>query len=343
MLRDGHMLRAAMSSKPHHVLVIGCGSIGERHVRTFLGTGRTRVTACEPRAEIRSRIATTYDIAAVADWREFDPDEQISAVVIATPAPLHVEMAISMLARSRHVLIEKPLALDLGGTTALLAARDRSGKFAAVAYVHHSQPALLAAREFILSGKFGRIRHAAVNTGHDFPAARPAYREIYYRDHSQGGGAIQDALTHMANCVEWVLGPTERVFCDAAHQVLEGVDVEDTVSLVARNGGALVTYSLNQFQSPNETRLDFHADGGSVRLELHAQRWGTFARGAKDWTWHPAPVRERDQLFVAQANAFLDGCEGRPNALCTLEEGIQTLRFNLAALRSWRENSPTTP
>ena len=42
---------------------------------------------------------------------------------------------------------------------------------------------------------------------------------------------MQDALTHVANAVEWMLGPCTRVFCDASHQALEGVTVEDTVNI----------------------------------------------------------------------------------------------------------------
>lgn len=332
-----------MNSQLPRCLVIGCGSIGERHVRTFLATDRAGIVACDPRPKIRERMKETYGVAAVADWQEALRDSTLYGVVIATPAPLHIPMAIAALGQGRHVLIEKPLALNLTDTAALVAAQRRAEKFVAVAYIHHCQPSLQAAREVIRSGRFGPVRHATISTGHHFPTARPAYREIYYRDHAQGGGAIQDALTHMANCVEWILGPTERVFCDASHQVLEGVEVEDTVNVAARNAGALVTYSLNQFQAPTESRLDFHAEGGSVRVELQANRWGTMARGAADWTWHTLPVAERDRSFVAQAHAFLDGCEGRPHPLCSLEEGIQTLRFNLAALRSWQENRPIIP
>ena len=330
-----------MNNPRHGILIVGCGSIGERHVRTFLNTGRARVVACDPQPEVRQRIAESYGVATGPDWSAALSDPAITGVVIATPAPLHVPMATRTLAAGRHVLIEKPLAIDLEGTADLLAAQRRAGTFAAVAYVHHFQPALQAARDFIRAGNFGPVRHATVVPGQDFPAARPAYRKIYYRDHAQGGGAIQDALTHMANCIEWVLGPTEKLFCDAAHQVLTDVDVEDTVAVTARNGGALVSYTLNQFQAPTEVQLDFHAPGGSVRVELHAQRWGTYARGAGSWTWHAAPVAERDTLFVAQANAFLDGCEGRPNPSCSLEDGLQTLRFNLAALKSWRTGHPT--
>jgi len=323
--------------------VIGCGSIGERHLRTFLATARTRVVACDAHPALRERMAATYGVETIADWRAALADSALTGAVIATPAPLHIPMAQAVLASNRHVLIEKPLALALEGADRLPAVRDAGGAFAAVAYVLHFVPALQAARDFLRSGRFGRVRHAAVDTGHHFPSARPAYREIYYRDHAQGGGAIQDALTHPANAVEWVLGPTTRVFCDAAHQVLEGLEVEDTVNVVARNGPVLVSYALNQFQAPNETRWTFHAEAGSVRVEVHAQRWGRLARGESDWTWHAAPVENRDTLFVAQANAFLDGCEGRPTPLCTLEEGIQTLRFNLAALASWRSGTPVAP
>lgn len=329
-----------MKPLTHQILVIGCGSIGERHVRTFRATGRATVVACDTRPAIRQQMTEKYGVKSVADWESALQDPAVTGVVVATPAPLHVSVALRVLELGRDVFIEKPLATVLPGSERLPAARDRSGKFAAIGYVNHCQPALQAARDFIRSGQFGPVRHVVVTTGQDFPAARPAYREIYYRDHAQGGGAIQDALTHMANAVEWVVGPTTRLFCDALHQVLEGVEVEDTVNIAARNGGALVNYALNQFQAPTEVRWDFHAAGGSVRVELHTARWGTIARGKTDWTWHAAPVASRDAIFTDQANAFLNGCEGRPQPLCTLEEGIQTLRFNLAALQSWREGRP---
>ena len=330
-----------MSDSLPRILIIGCGSIGERHVRTFRATGRVDVVACDNREAILSHIADHYGVETVIDWQDALKDSAVTSVVIATPAPSHVQIATHCLVARRHVLLEKPLARDLTGLDGLLAARDQAQRFAAVAYVLHFVPALQAARAFIQTGKFGALRHVVVNSGQHFPAFRPAYREIYYKDRSQGGGAIQDALTHMANAVEWVAGPTTRVFCDAAHQVLEGVTVEDTVN--ARNGDILVSYSLNQFQAVNDTRWDFHAETGSVRVEHNAQRWGVLARGAADWTWHAAPVAERDQIYTAQATAFLDGCEGKPNPLCTLEEGIQTLRFNVAAFQSWQESRPIAP
>lgn len=320
--------------KSPSVLIIGCGSIGERHLRCFKNTGRASVNACDTNPALLARMAETYRVPTNDNWREALA-AGVDAAVICTPAPFHVEMATAALNAGAHVLIEKPLSHSLAGIEDLLAARDHCARHAAVAYVSHCHPVLAAAREFLRGGAFGPIRQATAVSGQDFPFFRPAYAQTYYRDHSLGGGAIQDAITHAVNWVESVLGPTSSVLCDSAHLVLPGVAVEDTVHVALRHaGGALSSLTLNQFQAPNETTYQFNAAGGSVKIEMHRARWGTFARGAADWTWHELPPLDRDGPFMLQANAFLDLLEGRPSRLCSLEAAIATLRFNLAALAS---------
>ncbi|MBI5693282.1 MAG: Gfo/Idh/MocA family oxidoreductase [Verrucomicrobia bacterium] len=323
----------------HSVLIIGCGSIGERHLRCFQKTGRARVTACEVNPDLRQKMAATYGVPTLSDAPAALATGAFSAVVICTPAPSHLPLATQALRAGSHLLIEKPLSTSLDGVADLMALRDRSGRQAAVAYVYHVFPFLRGAREFLAGGGFGPVLHVTATSGQPFHLLRPAYAQIYYRDRRTGGGGIQDALTHVANWIESVIGPTDSLLCDCAHQALVGVEVEDTVHVSARHGPVLANYTLNQFQHPNETTIQFHAAAGSVKIELHRQRWGTFAAGAADWTWHDAPVPERDSHFIAQANAFLDQIEGQPARLCTLEAAAQTLRFNLAALAAADRNA----
>jgi len=259
-------------------------------------------------------------------------------VVICTPAQTHIPLALTALTAGAGILIEKPLSVSLDGVEELRSEAARTKSFVAVAYVYHFVPALRAARDFLNSGAVGKPLQISVACGQHFPTFRPAYREIYYTRHETGGGAIQDALTHLVNAVEWIAGPTQRVSCEARHQFLEGVSVEDTVSASARNGDVLVTYSLNQFQAPNEVAFQIHCEQGSLKIEVHRQRWAVFDRKASAWDVRAAPVENRDDLFLAQSNAFLDGLEGKQTALCTLDEAIQTLKFNLAALESARTN-----
>lgn len=320
----------------HSILIIGCGSIGERHLRCFQQTGRTRVTACDVSPTLLASMAKTYQVATEADWERALSHDKFDAAVICTPAHLHVATAIKILQRGCHVLIEKPLSQSLAGVDELLRARDLSGRQAAVAYVQHVYHILNQVRDFLRSGEFGAIRHVTVTSGQNFPSCRPAhavpYAKTYYRDRKTGGGAIQDALTHTANWLESFLGPTDSLLCDCAHQVLPDVTVEDTVNISARHGDILVNYTINQFQAPNESTLQFNTATGSVKIELHNRRWGTFRLGDSAWTWRDVAAADRDAPFIAQANYFLDQIEGKPAKLCTVEAALQTLRFNLAAL-----------
>lgn len=322
----------------HSILVIGAGSIGERHLRCFLNTGRARATACDTDPVLLQTIAKTYGTATTTDWQKAVATGEFGAAVICTPAPFHVPMATHLLQRGMDVLIEKPLSQSLAGVADLIALRDATKRRAAVAYVLHVYPLLTQARDFLLSGELGPVLHATSTSGQYFPGGRPAhavhYSKTYYRDRRTGGGAIQDALTHTANWMESVLGPTDSVLCDCAHQAVPEVTVEDTVNLSARHGDTLVNYTLNQFQAPNESTLQFNTAKGSVKIEVHNRRWGWFRLGDKDWTWHEVPPADRDAPFLAQANRFLDLLEGKPVQMCSLEAALQTLRFNLSALAS---------
>jgi predicted dehydrogenase len=318
------------------ILVVGCGSIGERHLRCLQKTGRAQVVACESRPALLERVCQEYKVPGFANYSEALKSQSFDGVVICTPANTHIALASMALRAGAALLIEKPLSTNLDSVEEFQKEVEKSSRYAAVAYVYHSIPAFVAVRKLLDEGTLGKPLQVSVVAGQHFPTFRPAYREIYYTRHDTGGGAIQDALTHLVNTVEWLVGPTNRIACEARHQMLEGVEVEDTVSASARNGEVLVTYSLNQFQVANEMTFQIHCEGGSVMVEVHQQRWATFLRGTANWQFHPAPVSHRDDFYIAQVHAFLDALEGKPNSLCTLAQAIQTLRVNLAALESAR-------
>ncbi|HEY2157141.1 MAG TPA: Gfo/Idh/MocA family oxidoreductase [Isosphaeraceae bacterium] len=319
----------------HRVLVVGAGSIGERHLRCFLATGRARVSFAEVNPELRATIAARYPDAVAHATLEAAAGEPIDAAVVATPTPLHVPQATYLVERGAHVLIEKPLSVVLDGVDALadLAARNRN--VVAVGYVMRAQPALAEMRAAVASGRFGRPLELIAVAGQDFAVLRPAYRGTYYARRASGGGAVQDALTHLFNAGEWLVGPIDRVVADAAHLKVDGVDVEDTVHVLARHGGVLASYALNQHQAPNETTITVVCERGTARFDAHAGRWLSCERPGEPWADHgPTSPPERDATFVRQTHSFLDALEGRGLPLCTLNEGVQTLRVNLATLDS---------
>lgn len=321
-------------SRQDHVLVVGGGSIGERHVRCFLQTGRARVSLCELHDARREFVAATYPLeASYSDWSAALADRP-DVVVVATPAHLHLAMARDAILHGAAVLIEKPLSTTCEGISELQQAADAAQLPVSVAYVYRSHPALAAMREALHSGRFGRPLQLVSVSGQNFPFYRPAYRETYYTRHETGGGAVQDALTHHLNAAEWLVGPISSVCADIAHLALPGVEVEDTAHVMARQGAVLSSFCLNQHQAPNESSITVNCERGTVRFEYHQHRWRWMTDPAGVWHDESIPALERDTLFVAQAERFLDTVAGTTPPACSLVEAWQTLQVNRAILDS---------
>ena len=289
-------------------LVVGTGSIGERHVRCFTKTGRARLWVAEANPDLRQRVAAEYQVqAAYAGLDEaLAAGERFDICLIATPAPLHVPMARQVVAAGAHLLLEKPLSTSFDGVAELVGEVGAAGVTAAVAYTYRAHPAIQAMKAELDSGRHGRPLQVVMTGGQNFPAARPAYREIYYARHEMGGGAIQDAITHMVNAVQWLVGPADRVLADSAHQVLDGVDVEDTVHLITRHGPVLGSFSLNQYQSPNEVSVTVVCTGGTLRFETNPPALKLMGAPDAGWESRPTPMGGRDDMYIAQAHAFMD-------------------------------------
>ncbi len=322
------------------ILVIGGGSIGERHVRCFQRTGRAVVELCEVRDDIRERVGRDYELARCFDQFDDLPFQEFDGAVICTPANLHIPMATKLAKAGIGILIEKPLSTSLNGINELedLVAANRIP--VSLAYVTRHHPALREMKQAIDSGRFGNPVQLIATGGQHFPFYRPAYRETYYTAHETGGGAIQDALTHTINAAEWLVGPVVRLVVDAEHCLLEGVDVEDTVHVLTRHTGSdnpnsvLGSFSMNQHQAVNESALTVVCQRGIVRMEGHHCRWMSASQPDSNWVIEAEFQLERDDLFTAQANAFLDQLGGASEPACSLQEGLQTLKVNLGALRS---------
>ena len=328
------------------VLIVGTGSIGERHARCFLNSGVSLVGIVEPNADTRGAVASRYNIgntySSLPDALE---DEKWSTAVICTPAQTHLSLAEQCLDASLTVLIEKPLAINTREAHAF-AMRCDSSKIG-VAYVHRAHPALQDMRRVLNEGAYGRPLQLIANCGQHFPTYRPAYASTYYANHASGGGAIQDALTHIINSAEWLVGPITRIAVDAQHLALPDVTVEDTVHAIARHGDIMASYTLNQHQAPNEVSLTLVCEKGTLRLEMHRSRWRCQTVPKGEWRDHDFNIDTRDTLFNRQAESWLKAADAQTQPLCTLEEGLQTLAVNEAAIWSsqnqaaWRDVAST--
>ncbi|KAG4417081.1 hypothetical protein IFR04_009787 [Cadophora malorum] len=143
--------------------VVGCGQWGQNLIRNFarLEVLEAVVDSIPARAEESTQqlSAQGYDHARTRNWASILSDDSVSAVVLATPAPQHANMAIAALNSGKHVFIEKPLALTLSDGERIQIATRKSGKVAMVGHSFQYHPAFLKLKSLVQQGELGRLVH----------------------------------------------------------------------------------------------------------------------------------------------------------------------------------------
>ncbi|MEO4041420.1 Gfo/Idh/MocA family oxidoreductase [Hoeflea sp. CAU 1731] len=145
-----------MKNRPA-VAVIGCGYWGRNHVRTLHGLGHLAAVA-DSDAERSAALAEEFNVPAMAPDAVCESAD-IDAVVLALPAQFHTAGALRALEAGKHVLVEKPIALNVGDATKVVEAAERSGLIAMTGHVLRFHPAFEAMEAMIADGKLGAVRY----------------------------------------------------------------------------------------------------------------------------------------------------------------------------------------
>jgi len=166
---------------------------------TLAADPRVRLTAAaDLRPEARAAFATEFDAPAYATAEALCADAEVEVVYIATPHQTHAALAILAARSGKHVLVEKPMALDLAACRAMTAAAEAAGVQLVVGPSHGFDPPVALAAELIASGEFGRPRMISAITFTDF-LYRPRRPEEL--DSARGGGVAFSQAAHQVDVV----------------------------------------------------------------------------------------------------------------------------------------------
>lgn len=318
-----------------HILILGVGSIGERHLRNFLRLDGVRCSCAEPNDAQRARIAAEYEAErAFASWEEADLSDY-DGVVLCTPTNLHVPLLTQLVEAGVPVLSEKPLAIKLDGVAELNRKIRQQSALAGVAFCMRHHPLMVEIKERIDSGDLGTVRLAQSYSGQYWPRMRKGWPPAYAVHRETGGGAIPDHLVHSINLLEWFFGPPVAVSAFQRHLELPGISTEDYGAVTMRfAGGQVGQLTLCLFQRDLQVQLQIIGEGGTARYEREADRLDLFDDESGEWKKGEAHAIDRDDLFLLQAQHFLACIRGGAEPRCTVEEAEQTLRTVLAAVES---------
>ncbi|MCC9599615.1 Gfo/Idh/MocA family oxidoreductase [Stieleria sp. JC731] len=176
--------------------LVGCGDIAEKRVADAIkcDPNSTLQVACRRNEEKLIQFADRYGIEHwTTDADELLARDDVDAVYIATPVDLHAPQTVSAATAGKHVLVEKPMALDSKQCQLMVDACEQAGVKLGVAYYRRFYPALARVRALLESGELGRPLSILATTGNPNRFPQDDWRVVRSRG---GGGPLMDIGSH---------------------------------------------------------------------------------------------------------------------------------------------------
>jgi UDP-N-acetylglucosamine 3-dehydrogenase len=310
-----------------HVLLVGLGRWGEKHLRVLRALGVTMwvsdVCAARLRWAIAQGIAESH---AVTDYREALP--HVDAVDIVTPADSHLSIASACLEAGRHCFIEKPLATTVEACRQIVARGDRAGRVVQVGHVFRFHPVTTALRGALADGRLGRVRYA---TGRFAGFKRP--RPDVGVTHTD---AIHyfDLFAHLFQREPTIVSALQRDFLGRGLDDMSVTTVSygDIPTIIEANYFIPGTYRECVIVTERGALV---ADYGASTLHFYA---GEHVRRDGGWeavdTGKQEFVVGREEPLHTELSAFLHACHGASASPVDARAGLLAVEIVEAAARS---------
>ena len=318
------------------VVVIGCGSIGKRHLRNLLALGVADVVAYDPREDRREEVRTTLNVETISDLDEAWKRDRTLALITA-PTSLHVPLAQKAAEHGCHLFIEKPLSDRLEGVEPLLSAVRERHLISLVGCNMRFHPGLMTIKQLLERGAIGRVVTARVEAGQYLPDWHPRedYRQGYSARRNLGGGVLMDGV-HEIDYVRWLFGEVTSVACVAGQLSHLDIDTEDTASLLLRfASGTIGEIHLDYIQRIYSRSCHLIGDEGTIRWDFTAGETRCYTASTRAWeVFANPPGWEANQMYVDEMRHLLRCLQGEEASAQDAYEGARVLEIALAARTS---------
>jgi len=256
-------------ARPVGFAVIGAGLVGPTHARfANEAAGATLRVVCDLREDRGRPIALEHDAAWMTDYRAVMQRDDVDIVTICLPTALHLEVATAAAEAGKHVLVEKPIELNIARATALVEVCKRHGVKLGAIFNRRFVFGTRRTHDAVQGGELGRMLVADMR----FKSWRSPeyYSESGWRGtwDKEGGAALINQGIHGVDLMTWIAGPIVRVQGYARHlrHDIEGDDT--TIAVVEYASGALGIIQCTTSVYPKQPdRLEFHGERGTILLE----------------------------------------------------------------------------
>jgi predicted dehydrogenase len=291
---DARSSRSPASASAVRVGIVGAGFIGRVHARSARLAGARVVGVAASSAASAERAAAEIGVErAFASADDLVVSDEVDVVHVCAPNHLHLPLARAALEAGKHVVCEKPVALDSAGAAELVAAAERTGRVATVPFVYRYYPTVREARARIRVGGLGELRLFHGGYLQDW-LLDPS--DDNWRVEPELGGASRafaDIGSHWCDLIEFVAGERIRSVCARtaiahaerprreAHSFERGdgdgapraVETEDIATVLFETASAIVGSTvISQVSAGRKNRLWFEVGGTEAAVAFDQEQ-----------------------------------------------------------------------
>jgi UDP-N-acetyl-2-amino-2-deoxyglucuronate dehydrogenase len=299
--------------------IIGCGMISGWHAEAISRVPRARlVGVTDAVAELRNGTARKYEVNSYESVEKMLADPEVRIVSICTPSGLHAPLAIRAAQAGKHVIVEKPMAINLKDADQMIETCERNRvKLCVISQLRFS-PAIQQIKQALEESLLGRVVLGDLYM--KFNRSQEYYDKGNWRGtwEMDGGGALMNQGIHGVDLLRYLMGPVKSVSAHA-RTLARKIAVEDTaVAILEFQNGAVGVIEATTSVYPGSSRhLEINGHRGTVVLEENSiVRWDIEGQDpAKHLTLEPA-------ISNTSSNPGAFGVEGHVYQITDMVEAI---------------------
>lgn len=324
------------------IAILGTGDVSGGHIAAYRRNPHVEIRAMLSRQEAKATAkARQFGLENCRAYTSLDSllaADDIDAVSICTPHHLHVEQGVACAQAGKHMIVEKPVALDLPGLRKLDAAVRQYGVRSVAGFVLRWNPLFETIRAILTDGLIGRLFHAEVDYLHGITKDFALYPWVSKR--AFGGTALLTGGCHAIDALRWFVGKEAvEVFGIANFSQGNPLDYEyepNSVTLLKFEDGATGKAATSlECVGPYTFPIVLLGNGGTIRdNRLFTSRWP----GQTGWAPIPSILPDSGAVthhpFNAQIDHFVDCVLSGRESHCNVADTVKTHEICFASEKS---------
>ncbi len=323
-----------MQENKINVAVIGTGNMGRHHIRNYFEIEESNLVAICDIDPKKQKLSKKFKCKFYKNYKRMLLKEKIDALSIAVPTNAHEKIALYVLKRGIHVLVEKPIASTETGAKKMITLAKRSNSLLAVGHIERFNPGVKKMQELIKKGALGKIISIIAKRVGPFA---PRIKEA---------GVLIDLAVHDIDIISYLFGQKpSHVYVNGGNAINR--KIEDYAEMFLKFGSSSGYIQVNWITPVIIRELHVTGTGGYARLNYITQEldfykshykedfddYGDFVIQFGISKKKSVPIKTEEPLRL-ELKSFLSNVQNKTKPEVTGEQGLQALSVALKALKN---------